>query len=86
MALLIPIGLSVFYFLTKSSSLRFSLISALFAILLVACFYVYFKGINELFYQSAFSEIELKSELIIWSKWHWARIVLEGVYHCSFWF
>ncbi len=79
MALLIPLGLSVFYFLSKSSALRYSLLSALFAILFVACFYVYFKGTNELFYQSAFSESELKSELLIWSNWHWTRIGLEAL-------
>lgn len=77
-AALIPIGLTVYYFQSKSASLSFSLISAIFAILFVSCFYVYFKGTNELFYQSAFNENDLKSELITWGKWHWGRVVLES--------
>ena len=76
-AALIPIILSIFYFKAKSSGLTFSLISSLFAILFIACFYIYFKDTNELFYQSALDEIDLKNELIIWDKWHWGRIVLE---------
>jgi hypothetical protein len=78
-AALIPIALSAYYFRSKSSSLPFSIVSALFAILFVACFYIYFKGTNELFYQSAFNEIELENELITWSKWHWGRIALESL-------
>lgn len=76
-AALIPIALTVHYFRSKASSLTFSSISALFAILFVSCFYIYFKGTNELFYQSGFDESELKSELLTWAKWHWGRVVLE---------
>jgi hypothetical protein len=78
-AALIPIVLSIYYFLSKSPRLLYSLVSALFGISFVACFYIYFKGTNELFYQSAYSEIELKNELITWSKWHWGRIVFESL-------
>lgn len=73
----IPIALAIYYFQSKASGLLFSIISALFAILFITCFYVYFKGTNELFYQSVLTEIELKNELITWGKWHWGRIVLE---------
>jgi hypothetical protein len=78
-AALIPITLSIHFFRSKVSGLPFSLVSALFAILFVSCFYVYFKGTNELFYQSYFNEMDLKNELITWSQWHWGRIVLEGL-------
>lgn len=78
-AALIPITLSIYYYRSKASSLPFALVSALFAILFVSCFYIYFKGINAQFYQSAFSDIELKNELITWSKWHWGRVVLESL-------
>lgn len=77
LALIIPFAFSVYYFVTKSSRLPFALTSALFAVLFVSCFYIYFKGTNELFYQSFFNGNELKTELITWSKWHWGRIVLE---------
>ncbi len=76
-ALLIPIGLSIYLFRSKAPGFRFAFTSAVLAVLFVACFYVYFKGTNELFYQSAFSPAELKSELITWSKWHWSRVALE---------
>ena len=76
-AALIPIGLSVYLFIKKASGLKFALVSALFALLFIACFYIYFKGTNELFYQSAFSPDQLKKELIVWANWHWGRIVLE---------
>ncbi len=78
-ALLVPMALAVVNFRSKTFHLFFSIASIIFAILFVSCFYVYFKGTNELFYQSAFSAIELKSELIIWSNWHWGRVGLESL-------
>ncbi|MEO9967818.1 MAG: hypothetical protein ABJF11_18645 [Reichenbachiella sp.] len=78
-AAIIPFGLSLFYFRTKAASLPYAIISALFAISFVSCFYIYFKGTNQLFYQSAFSPIELKNELIAWGNWHWGRIILEAL-------
>lgn len=81
-ALLIPIALSVFYYRTHSPSLRLALASVLFAILFVSCFYIYFKGVNAQFYQSAFNEMDLKNELVTWAQWHWGRVVLEGISLC----
>ena len=76
-ALLIPLFTFFYCKFKKSKGLNFALVSALFAILFVASFYVYFKGANELFFQSTLNEIELKKELIIWSYWHWGRVVIE---------
>ena len=78
-AALIPVGLSMYLVRTKTPGIGFAVTSLAFAVLFVACFYIYFKATNEMFYQSAFSSIELKNELIIWSNWHWGRIVLEGL-------
>lgn len=78
-AALIPVALTIHFFRSKAPGLLFSSLSALLAILFVSCFYLYFKGINELFYQSFFSEVDLKNELITWSRWHWGRIVLESL-------
>lgn len=78
-AALIPVGLSMYLFRTKTPGIGFAVTSSVFAVLFVACFYIYFKSTNEMFYQSALSSIELKNELIIWSNWHWGRIVLEGL-------
>lgn len=53
------------------------LVSAIFAVLFVACFYLYFKGVNESFYLAKLSPADLAQELIVWNYWHWSRIVLE---------
>jgi len=76
-AVLIPIALTLHYLRTKTHKIRLALISSIFVILFVSCFYLYFKDTNELFYQSAFSDIDLKTELVTYSKWHNARIFLE---------
>ncbi|TXF90571.1 DUF1772 domain-containing protein [Neolewinella aurantiaca] len=77
-AALVPIILSIIYFRSRSPGRGFALVSALFAVAFVACFYVYFKEANELFYQAAFNEAALKNELITWRQWHWGRVGLEG--------
>ena len=78
-AALIPISLSIYCKLYNSDALKHALISSLFAILFIACFYVYFKDANDLFYQASLTSEELKKELITWSYWHWGRIVLEFI-------
>ena len=76
-AAIIPIFLAIYCKLTKSTAFRFALISSFFAILFVSPFFLYFKDANELFYQSALSDVALKKELITWSYWHWGRILIE---------
>jgi len=76
-AALIPIVISIYCKSINSNGLKFALISSFFAILFVSSFYIYFKGTNELFYQAAFNDVELKNELVIWSYWHWGRIFIE---------
>ncbi|MEP2023423.1 MAG: hypothetical protein ABJH98_04850 [Reichenbachiella sp.] len=76
-ALLIPVALSVYFYKIQSQGFRFALISSVFAMLFVFCFYVYFKETNQAFFQSAFSAAELKNELVTWANWHWGRVVLE---------
>ena len=73
----IPIFLSIYCKRIDSNAFKYALMSSFFAILFISSFYIYFKGTNELFYQSAFSDIELKDELVTWSYWHWGRIILE---------
>ena len=76
-AALIPIAISIYCKSINSNALKFALISSFFAILFVSSFYIYFKGANELFYQAALNDIELKNELLVWSYWHWGRIFIE---------
>lgn len=77
LAAIIPLVYAIYYRKIKAKSFKFAFISALLAILFVSSFYLYFKGTNELFYQGAFSEEDLKKELVTWSYWHWSRILVE---------
>jgi len=76
-AALIPIAIALILFRRKSPAFKYALASAIFALLFVASFYIYFKGANELFYEATLSEELLKIELIRWEKWHWSRIGIE---------
>lgn len=76
-AALIPIVISIYCKSINSNALKFALISSFFAILFVSSFYIYFKDANELFYQGALNNVELKNELVLWSYWHWGRIFIE---------
>ena len=74
---LIPVAISIYAKRIGSGGFKLALCSSLFAILFIGCFYVYFKGANELFFNASLSELELSDELIVWNYWHWARIGLE---------
>lgn len=76
-AALIPICISIYCFYKKSQALRYSLISSFFTILCIALFYIYFKDTNQQFFDANFNASQLKSELEIWSYWHWVRVILE---------
>jgi len=76
-AAFIPLGVLIYCFLKKSKGLFSALFSTFFAVLFIASFYIYFKGTNSLFFESALSEIELQQELITWSYWHWSRVSIE---------
>lgn len=76
-AALISISVAIKFQLSKSKGAGLAVFSAVFAMLFILCFYVYFKGVNESFYQRALDPINLKEELKVWSSWHWSRIGLE---------
>lgn len=76
-AALIPIAIAIYCKSINSNALKFALVSSFFALLFVSSFYIYFKETNELFYQSALNDIELKNELVTWSYWHWGRVFIE---------
>ena len=77
LAALMPVALAVYCKMINSKGLKWALISVLFAVLFIASFYFYFKGTNELFYQSELSADALRNELVTWSQWHWGRVVIE---------
>lgn len=76
-AAVIPIIISIYCKTIHSNALNFALVSSFFALLFVASFFLYFKEANELFYQAALTETELKKELVVWSYWHWGRVFIE---------
>lgn len=76
-AALVPITVAVRRLFTKSDGVVYAILSALFAVLFILCFYIYFKSTNAQFYLRAFNEMNLGKELIVWSYWHWGRIGLE---------
>lgn len=77
LAALIPLYILVYCLITKSKGTKFAFISTLFAVIFISFFYLYFKDVNALFFQNTFDDLELKKELIVWSKWHWARVFVE---------
>lgn len=76
-AALIPIAISIYCKSINSNALKFALIASFFALLFVSSFYIYFKNTNELFYKAVLNDVGLKRELIIWSYWHWGRVLIE---------
>ncbi|WP_271405536.1 hypothetical protein [Tenacibaculum soleae] len=78
-AILIPINLSVYSYIKKLPSLKYSIISSIFSLLILVIFYVYFKDTNQQFFNTSFTVNELKSVLIIWEYLHWLRIFFETI-------
>lgn len=76
-AVLIPIGISIYCFFNKLPSLKYSAISSFFALLIIALFYIYFKGTNQQFYSASFDVNQLKSVLKSWKFMHWLRVLFE---------
>lgn len=76
---LIPVILSVYSYIKKFQSLKHSVISAIFSLLILVIFYVYFKDVNQHFFDATFTSDELKSELITWEYLHWLRVFFEVI-------
>lgn len=77
-SVLIPFGSSIYcYYKKKFDTLKYSVLSTIFAFLIIIIFYSYFKGTNQLFYTRAFDTNELKSVLNTWENWHWLRVLFE---------
>jgi len=76
-ATLIPLGICIYCFFNKSSALKYSIVSTIFALLVIALFYVYFKDANQQFYDATFDAIQLKTVLRTWGHLHWLRVLFE---------
>jgi len=78
-AVLTPISISIYCFSNKLPSLKYSAVSSFFALLVIALFYIYFKGTNEQFYRATFDANQLKSALESWKFMHWLRVLIEVI-------
>lgn len=75
----IPICISIFSFYNEYISIIYSLLSSFFIFLCVAVYYLYFKDINQHFFDANLSPSQLKSEINTWANWHWFRLFLEFI-------
>ncbi len=75
LASMIPLSISLYCLYIKSKAIKYALASTVFALLVIAIFYGYFKDVNEEFYSSTFSANELINVLKTWSHWHFARVI-----------
>ena len=78
-AVLIPISISIYCYFKKSLALNYAIVSSIFALLIIVIFYVYFKGVNQQFYEAILNTNQLKSVLQTWEYLHWTRVFLEIV-------
>jgi len=78
-AVLIPIRISIYCYTNKLPSLKYAATSSFFALLVIALFYLYFKGTNEQFYGATFDANQLKSTLKSWEFMHWLRVLMEVI-------
>jgi len=76
-SVLITVCYSIYCFHIQAVAFNYSLISSFFCLLIIAIFYLYFKGINQQFYEFGFSDAQLKSVLSSWQMWHWIRVIFE---------
>jgi len=65
-AVLIPFGLSFYCYYYKPHALKYAIVSTLFAVLVIAVFYGYFKDTNQQFFEAVFDTHQLQSVLDDW--------------------
>ena len=78
-AAMIPFCISIYCFYKKSQALTYSLLSSFFTFLCLALFYIYFKDINQQFFDASLSASQLKNELETWEFLHWVRVIIEFI-------
>lgn len=55
------------------------MLSALFMVMVIVLFFIFFKNTNQQFYAADLDATALKSTLENWEFWHWIRILFEMV-------
>jgi branched-subunit amino acid ABC-type transport system permease component len=76
-SVLIPISYCIYYYLRKSPALKYAIASSFFALLIIALFLIYFKDVNQQFYNLSFTNDQLSAVLNTWGILHWLRVLIE---------
>ncbi len=67
---------AVLYKMQGRPGTRYWMSAAVLSILVLLCFFVYFKDSNASFSNRAVPYEDLAAELVIWAKWQWVRVAL----------
>lgn len=79
LAVLIPLCLTFYCYFNNLKALKSAIISSIFALLIIVLFYIYFKGVNQQFFEATFGANKLKSVLKYWGYMHWLRVFVEFI-------
>jgi Na+/melibiose symporter-like transporter len=78
-AALVPVLYSVCGLYRRDSHFSYFMLSALFMVMVIVLFFIFFKNTNQQFYAADLDATALKSTLENWEFWHWIRILFEMV-------
>lgn len=78
-AVLIPLYLTLYCYFNNIRALKSAIISSVFALLIIVLFFIYFKGVNQQFFEATFGANKLKSVLKYWEYMHWLRVFVEFI-------
>ena len=78
-ATVVPIGTALLAWAYHSPGHLFALISAVFAMMTLSTFYLFFQKSNQSFADGSLGVDQLPTELVKWEKWHWTRVGFELV-------
>ena len=76
-ATVIPIGTAMLAWNFHSPGHFYVMVAAIFALMTLSTFYLFFKKTNKGFANGSFSDKQLPAELVRWEKWHWTRVGFE---------
>ncbi len=68
------ISIGLFRYLHRSTSIF--LVSVVFSVLVLATYFLYFKGVNTSFLEGTIKLDMVANELIVWGLWQWIRTAL----------
>ncbi|MEM8561197.1 MAG: DUF1772 domain-containing protein [Pseudomonadota bacterium] len=79
LATVIPLVTVALYWFSGSDSSGMLAGMGLASAAFFSTYFVYFKSANKKFATRAIADSELPDELSRWNRWHWVRIIFEGI-------